>query len=174
MEWRQTGYPPVIANESLTVISTERSEWRDLHPRHAPKNTSPTPHRMHATPSDSFLNDFLPDGAENGGKTPENGTVHHVFRHFDVGRCRKQWQNAQKRDRPSYFSPFSCRTVPNSTATKKDSRSSREGRRNPRHRHHGNGERPSGELSTPTYHPRQRAHTTPGAQNTVRQLFHGP
>jgi len=28
----------------------------------------------------------MSDGAENGGKTPQNRTVHHVFRHFDVGR----------------------------------------------------------------------------------------
>ena len=98
MEWRQTGYPPVIANESLHVISTEslhvisteRSEWRDLSTKHAPKNTSPSPRRMHATPSDSFLSDLLSDGAKNGGKTPENGTVHHVFRHFDVGRSELQ------------------------------------------------------------------------------------
>ena len=28
----------------------------------------------------------MSDGAENGGKTPQNRIVHHVFRHFDVGR----------------------------------------------------------------------------------------
>ena len=52
--------------------------------------TSPPPHKMRVTPSDSFLSDLLPDGAENGGKTPENGTVHHVFRQFDVGRSELQ------------------------------------------------------------------------------------
>jgi len=45
---------------------------------------------MHVTPSDSFLSDLLPDGAEKSGKTPKNGTVHHVFRHFDVGRSELQ------------------------------------------------------------------------------------
>jgi len=33
-----------------------------------------------------FFAIFLSDGTKNGGKTPENGTVHHVFRHFPVGR----------------------------------------------------------------------------------------
>ena len=28
----------------------------------------------------------MSDGAENGGETSQNGTIHHVFRHFDVGR----------------------------------------------------------------------------------------
>ena len=61
-----------------------------------PKKHVPTPHMMHVTPSDSFLSDLLPDGAENSGKTPKNGTVHHVFRHFDVGRSETQHFNEEK------------------------------------------------------------------------------
>ena len=82
---------PVISTGFLSVISTERSEWRDLHSRRSSqKNTMPSLPKRNDRPSDNFLGKFMSDGAENGGKTPKNGTVHHVFRHFDVGRSELQ------------------------------------------------------------------------------------
>ena len=83
--------PPVISTE-LSPCHLDRAERveRSPSPTRPQKNTSPTPHMMHVTPSDSFLSDLLPDGAEKSGKTPKNGTVHHVFRHFDVGRSELQ------------------------------------------------------------------------------------
>ena len=81
----------VISTGFLSVISTERSEWRDLHTRRSSqKNTMPSLPKRNDRPSDNFWGDFLSDGAENGGKTPQNGTVHYVFRHFDVGRSESQ------------------------------------------------------------------------------------
>ena len=64
----------------------ERSPHPAFHPR---KHSAHLPER-NDRPSDNFLGDFMSDGAENGGKTPQNGTVHHVFRHFDVGRSERQ------------------------------------------------------------------------------------
>ena len=81
----------VISIRFLSVISTERSEWRDLHSRRSSqKNTMPSLPKRNDRPSDNFWGNFMSDGAENGGKTPQNGTVHHVFRHFDVGRSESQ------------------------------------------------------------------------------------
>jgi len=70
-------------------MTSERSGWRDLHVRHSTQENT-TPPERNDRPSDSFLSDFLSDGTENSGKTPKNGTVHHVFRHFYVGRSEQQ------------------------------------------------------------------------------------
>ena len=49
---------------------------------------------------------FLPEKHNAIPPEAQRQTVRQFFERFAAGRCRKQWQNAQKRDRPSYFSPF--------------------------------------------------------------------
>ena len=75
----------------LPVISTERSEWRDLSTKHAPKNVTPSPQDARHVP-------HSPQDARH--------TVRQFFERFPVGRCQKRRQDTRKRDRPSCFSPF--------------------------------------------------------------------
>lgn len=78
-----------MTKRTRTGMTSERSGWRDLHVRHSTQENTTSPER-NDRPSDNFLGNFMSDGTENGGKTPKNGTIHHVFRHFDVGRSEQQ------------------------------------------------------------------------------------